>query len=75
MLWYFYVPWLPLVCNKLSQMLSTCWIHGLVLVQIDATNLYDHPNEQYSHGCDSLIGVLFLGILHFVYIALLIFPH
>ena len=25
-----------------------------------------HPNEQSSHGCDSLIGVLFWCILHFV---------
>ena len=25
-----------------------------------------HPNELYSHGCDSLIGVLFRCILHFV---------
>ena len=25
-----------------------------------------HPNEQYSHGCYSLIGVLFWCILHFV---------
>ena len=25
-----------------------------------------HPNEQYSNGCDSLIGVLFWCMLHFV---------
>ena len=25
-----------------------------------------HPNEQYSHGCDSLVGVLFSCILHHV---------
>ena len=35
-------------------------------LQIDTTNLCGAPDEQYSHGCDSLIGVLFWCILHFV---------
>ena len=35
-------------------------------LQIDTTNLCGAPNEQYSHGWDSLIGVLFCCILHFV---------
>ena len=35
-------------------------------LQIDTTNLCGAPNEQYSHGWDSLIGVLFWCILHFV---------
>ena len=33
-------------------------------LQIDTTNLCGAPNEQYSHGWDSLIGVLFWCILH-----------
>ena len=41
-------------------MLSPCWIHGLVSVQMDTILLGVYPNEQYSHGRDFLIGVLFL---------------
>ena len=42
-------------------MLSAGWIHGLVSAQIDTTNQPGvvHPNDSYSRGCDSLIGVLF----------------
>ena len=42
-------------------------------LQIDTTNMCGAPNEQYSHGWDSLIGVLFWCKLHFVF-ALLTCP-
>ena len=38
-----YVSWIHFVCTRLSQVLSACWIHGLVSVQIDTTNLCSAP--------------------------------
>ena len=74
-LWYLIWSWLPLVCTRLIQVLSACWIHGLVF----GANWY-HKSVWRTLMSNTHMDVILWSVCYFgayctsYYIALLICP-